>query len=94
MAAMMPPPGAPVAMLVLMDTDLDRQSVCRHLRNLHGLTDAEQAIAIADGQTVSEIAESSGVSRHTLRNQLKSVYANTGLNGQAQLAALVNRLAF
>lgn len=95
-AAMMPPPGTPVAMLVLMDADLDRQSVCRHLRNLHCLTEAEQAIAIAiaDGQTISGVAESSDVSRHTLRNQLKSVYTKTGVNSQAQLAALVNRLAF
>ena len=63
----------------------------RRLQNLFGLTSAEAALAaeIARGKTLLEVAERSRLSRHTVRNQLKSVFAKTGARSQADLVRLV-----
>jgi DNA-binding CsgD family transcriptional regulator len=59
-----------------------------------GLTAAEAQIALglADGQTLSEIAEARRASVHTVRNQVKSALSKTGARRQADLVALVERL--
>lgn len=51
------------------------------------LTPAERAVAsaIAEGGQLSTIAAERSISINTLRTQLKSIYAKTGLNSQAQL---------
>ena len=65
------------------------------LRDLYRLTTAETRIvqAMAAGDTVEEIAQASGTQVGTLRNQLRSIYGKTGTSRQAELAALLSRLA-
>lgn len=62
------------------------------LAGLFDLTPAEARVAreIASGRTIEAIAEASGVSRETVRTQLKHVFAKTGLTRQVELAALLN----
>ncbi|WP_129586412.1 helix-turn-helix transcriptional regulator [Sphingomonas montana] len=54
-------------------------------------TAAEQALAfgLADGATLAEIAERRGVTRETLRTQLKSLFAKTGTARQSDLVRLI-----
>ena len=61
------------------------------LQGLFGLTPAEARVArgIAEGQTVEAIAEGFGLSRETVRSQLKAVLGKTGLVRQAELVALL-----
>jgi DNA-binding CsgD family transcriptional regulator len=61
------------------------------LQRLFGLSPAEARVAfgIAKCQTVGAIAESSGVSRETVRSQLKTVLAKTGTRRQLDLAVLL-----
>jgi len=61
------------------------------LRNLFDLSPAEARVAqcIAARRTVEAIADRSGVSRETVRSQLKSVLAKTGTKRQLDLAVLL-----
>jgi DNA-binding CsgD family transcriptional regulator len=61
------------------------------LQGLFDLTPAEARIArgIGEGRTIDTIAGAFGVSRETVRNQLKAVLAKTGLRRQVELAALL-----
>ena len=61
------------------------------LQGLFDLTPAEARVAraIAERRTVEAIAGMLGVSRETVRTQLKSVLAKTGMARQADLAALL-----
>jgi DNA-binding CsgD family transcriptional regulator len=61
------------------------------LKGLFDLTPAEARIAraIASRQSIDEIAVRSGVSRETVRSQLKSVLAKTGTQRQLDLAVLL-----
>jgi DNA-binding CsgD family transcriptional regulator len=61
------------------------------LKDRHGLTDAEcrLALALAGGASVEEAAAQGGVSHHTVRAQLRSIFAKTGVNRQSALAALI-----
>ena len=61
------------------------------LQGLFDLTPAEARVAcgIGDGRTVEGIAELFGLSRETVRSQLKAVLGKTGLGRQADLAALL-----
>jgi DNA-binding CsgD family transcriptional regulator len=64
------------------------------LHALFDLTPAEARLArgLATGQTLSELAHSSAVSRETLRTHLKAVLAKTGMSRQTDLARLLSRL--
>jgi DNA-binding CsgD family transcriptional regulator len=61
------------------------------LRGLYNLSPAEARVAqgIATGSTVETIADRSGVSRETIRSQLKTVLAKTGTKRQLNLAVLL-----
>ena len=61
------------------------------LQGLFDLTPAEARVAcgIGDGRTVEDIAGLFGLSRETVRSQLKAVLGKTGLGRQADLAALL-----
>ena len=61
------------------------------LQGLFDLTPAEARVAreVAGRQTIDTIAEALGVSRETVRSQLKSVFAKTGTSRQIDLAALL-----
>ena len=58
---------------------------------MHGITRAEARLAsmLADGISLEEAAEALLVSIQTVRSQLKSVFAKTGVTRQAELVALL-----
>jgi DNA-binding CsgD family transcriptional regulator len=86
-------PGAGLAVLVDVGSSA-RVTNPGFLRELFGLTPSEAvvAIGIANGMTVDELAGSQGKSIMTVRNQLKSVFAKTGLRRQSDLIRTVNAL--
>jgi DNA-binding CsgD family transcriptional regulator len=53
--------------------------------------ETEVVSALFDGGRVTHIAERHGVSVHTVRNQLRSVYRKLGADGQADLLARFHR---
>jgi len=59
-----------------------------------GLSRAQVRVVsgIVDGKTIGQIAAHAGVSRETIRTQLKSVYARTGVSSQTDLLRLVHSL--
>ncbi|MET0357994.1 MAG: helix-turn-helix transcriptional regulator [Pararhizobium sp.] len=77
----------PIAMLLVRDPSATALPTTLHG---FGLTPAEisLALAIAQGMSPRDYAEARGVSLHTVRTQLKSVYAKTDTNRQSQLVAL------
>ncbi|MSO75674.1 MAG: helix-turn-helix transcriptional regulator [Alphaproteobacteria bacterium] len=84
--------GTPAVVLILIsDPDREKSGIARDLRALYGLTPAEAdvAVALAEGKTLDRVAEERGVSRETVRFQLKAIYAKTGTSRQAELARLV-----
>ncbi|MDA9522935.1 hypothetical protein XI06_22305 [Bradyrhizobium sp. CCBAU 11434] len=75
-------------------TPVDRGAVpnAEVIAGLFDLTPAEARVAreIALGETVEKVARASGLSRVTIRNQLKSVLGKTGLGRQSDLVALLS----
>jgi DNA-binding CsgD family transcriptional regulator len=63
------------------------------MMRLFGLTPAEARLAglLVEGQSVNEIAEGLKLSRETVRNQLKIVFAKTGAHRQGELVALLSQ---
>ena len=80
------------AMLLLI-TPVDRAAVptAEVLQGLFDLTPAEARVARGIGlaQSIDALAAAQGVSRETVRSQLKLVLAKTGLNRQAELVSLL-----
>lgn len=76
---------------ILMVSDLAHPSITDKalLSIVFGLTNAEArlAAAICQGHDLNTAANTFGVSRQTLRSQLKSVFAKTGSRRQAELVA-------
>ncbi len=65
------------------------------LQQLFGTTRAEARIAnrLLCGESLQEIAEATGVSIGTVRSQMKALFVKTGTHRQAELVALLTRLA-
>jgi DNA-binding CsgD family transcriptional regulator len=82
----------PHAILVAKQTRRDRAGVMAFLAAVYGLTSAEADIAIRlyEGKPRTEIAAERAVTAETLRGQIKSLYAKTGVDGEA---ALIRTLA-
>ena len=59
---------------------------------MFGLSPAEARVAsgIAGRQTLEAIARDFGISRETVRSQLKTVFAKTGAKRQLDLAVLLS----
>jgi len=64
------------------------------LKRVFSLTPAEArlAILVMEGLSPEAAAEQIGIKRETARNQLKSIFAKTDTNRQAQLVALLSTL--
>jgi DNA-binding CsgD family transcriptional regulator len=64
------------------------------LAQLFGLTPAESSVTnwLVSGRTMDEYAQDRGVSLATVRSQLKTVLAKTGMSRQVQLVAALARL--
>lgn len=52
--------------------------------------EAELAVALNEGQSIAEAAESMGLTLETARNYSKRLYAKLGVRGQAELVRLVS----
>jgi DNA-binding CsgD family transcriptional regulator len=82
------------ATALMIFTSVDKQLVpsAEVLQGLFDLTPAEARVArgIVEGKTIETIALSKGVSRETVRTQVASVLAKTGLNRQVELVALLS----
>jgi DNA-binding CsgD family transcriptional regulator len=80
-----------VALLVATPLSAPRAPSEDLLNGLFDLTPAEARVAraIVEGNTIESFSSTLGVSRETVRAQLKSVFAKTGVQRQAELVALL-----
>lgn len=83
--------GTPCAAVFISDPDLRETASQQTLGELFGLTPAEAnlAILLSRGLSLSEVSEAQNISQHTARAQLKSIFAKTGVSRQAELVRLV-----
>jgi DNA-binding CsgD family transcriptional regulator len=83
-------------LLVAFDPEIRPAPPADLLTRMFALTRAEAdvAIGLAYGRRVAEIAADRGVKIETVRTQSKTVFAKTRTRGQAELTALLTRLAF
>ena len=81
--------------VILIDLNENPQPQAEVLRQAFNLTKAEAklAVRIASGQSLNDIAGAENVAVGTLRAQLKSILGKTHTHRQAELVALVMRLA-
>lgn len=83
----------PAALVFIRDTEAPLAA--QRLRELFGMTRAEAAVAasLGDGKSPEDIAADLGIGIGTVRTHLKRVLAKTGTHRQAQLVALLVRVA-
>ncbi|MEA2934996.1 MAG: hypothetical protein QOD74_1642 [Variibacter sp.] len=83
------------SIVIILNLDAHPEPSPITLQNLFGLTLAETqlAIQIARGKTLSEVARNRRLSRTTVRSQLASIFAKTQTGRQAELVALLGRVA-
>jgi len=83
------------AILMIVDPNEHLETATSLLRQAFGLSRAEACLAveIGLGRDIREIALARRVSEGTIRAQLRSVFGKTDTHRQAQLTALVARLA-
>ncbi|MCB1732284.1 MAG: helix-turn-helix transcriptional regulator, partial [Halieaceae bacterium] len=77
---------------VFISDPLQRDSASQQiLGELFALSPAEANVAIllARGLSLSEVSEAQNISPHTARAQLKSIFAKTGVSRQAELVRMV-----
>lgn len=88
-----PPDKTGYGVVFISDPDRTDNFTVESLRRAFDLTyrEAQTAIAVARGQGLKIAARAMGVAPTTARSQLQQVFAKTGTNHQAELAALVHR---
>ena len=81
--------------LVLLDLDAHPEPSPRTLQRVFGLTAAETQLALelARGRNLLDIARSRQLSRTTIRSQLGALFVKTQTRRQADLVALLGRVA-
>lgn len=80
-----------VTLMTTLELTMSRARITR-LQVFYGLTTSEAQVAISiccDGLSPSECAQERGVSVGTVRSQLKSIHAKTGVSRSADLVRLV-----
>jgi DNA-binding CsgD family transcriptional regulator len=84
----------PCAAVFILDPEAGVTLRAEALAQLYGLSAAEARVMIelGSGLSIEEIAEAHGVSRNTVRTQLRQIFEKTGTRRQAEAAALVARL--
>ena len=77
--------------LFLRDPDRKPQGAHETLRKLFDLTPAESSLAmlLANGMTLDEAADESGISKNTARTHLRAIFSKTGVTRQATLVGIV-----
>jgi DNA-binding CsgD family transcriptional regulator len=88
------PFGGARALLTLSSTEPKPGPDAQLISDVFGLTRAEAAVAamVAQGKSLAAIADTRGIARVTVRNQIKTIFAKTGVHRQSELAALLSRL--
>jgi DNA-binding CsgD family transcriptional regulator len=81
----------PIAVVFVTDPDAPLRDLESIGIQRHGLTPAEARVAarVAQGNSVRQIAAILGVSRNTVKTQLKAAFAKTGASRQTQLLKLL-----
>lgn len=81
--------------LILVDAERSTGRSAHLFRQLFALTNAEIRLAtrMADGHSLDEIAGDLAIGIETARSQLRSVFAKTRTRRQAELVALLGRVA-
>lgn len=89
------PARIPAALVFIDESGGDDSSRAKRARAIYGLTTTETEIAIglASGLDITQIAEKRGVTTQTIRGQLKSIFNKTETHRQAELVALIAKLA-
>lgn len=87
--------GRSYALLVATPVTAGRAPPVEVLRSLFDLTPSEARVArgLAAGDSLDNIADSGGVSRNTVRTQLQRVMEKMGCTRQAEVTALLSRVA-
>ncbi|WP_026190564.1 helix-turn-helix transcriptional regulator [Methylobacterium sp. WSM2598] len=90
-----PAPGGPHKVVILVNLDANPHPSPEVLKRIFSLTSSEArlAIEIAAGRSPEEIADAAHVAVGTVRKQLATVFAKTNTHRQAELVALLTRLA-
>ncbi|WP_407178005.1 helix-turn-helix transcriptional regulator [Bradyrhizobium sp. STM 3562] len=88
------PLGTAQAVVVLVDPSAKRRTPEVNLQRAFQLTAAEARLAshLAAGDPLDAVCDQIGISKETGRNQLKSVFAKTGINRQVELVLLLSRM--
>ena len=81
--------------IILLDLDVHPEPSPRTLQRLFGFTAAETQLAVemARGHNLLDIARARRLSRTTVRSQLASLFVKTQTRRQADLVALLGRVA-
>lgn len=81
----------PCAAVFISDPEQRDHASQQILGELFSLTPAEANVAIllSRGLSLTEVAEAQNISPHTARAQLKSIFAKTGATRQAELVRMV-----
>jgi DNA-binding CsgD family transcriptional regulator len=79
------------AVVILVDPDDVSRPAQATLKAVFGLSEAEARLAarLASGEALELVTQRFGIAKETGRNQLKSVFAKTGVHRQAELVALL-----
>jgi DNA-binding CsgD family transcriptional regulator len=82
-------------LLTIVDPDSRAVSTEAHLQSVFGLTAAEARLAVrlSRGQNLKEVADELEIGKETARTQLRSVFIKTETARQAELVAVLARLA-
>ena len=87
--------SSPCAAVFISDPDLQESASQQVIGDLFELTPAEAKLAIllARGMSLAQVSAAQNISQHTVRAQLKSIFAKTGVSRQAELLRLVLKSA-
>ena len=87
--------SSPCAAVFISDPDLEESASQQVIGDLFELTPAEAKLAIllARGLSLAQASAAQNISQHTVRAQLKSIFAKTGVSRQAELVRLVLKSA-
>lgn len=80
-----------LAAILVVSPEFLPQPSPKELCRLYSLTKTEASLAVAlvQGKTLNDQAMATGVSKNTVRNQLKAIFEKTGVNRQAELIRLI-----